>query len=106
MIQFLKNLLGMGPKVDLAELISNGALIVDVRTKSEFKSAHADGSINIPLDTLSKELKKLGPKKDRPIITCCASGNRSRMAKSIIKSAGYSEVHNGGGWMKVQSLIP
>ena len=53
-----------------------------------------------------KELKRLGPKKDRPIITCCASGNRSRVAKSIIKSAGYTEVHNGGGWMKVQRLIP
>jgi len=106
MIQFFKELLGFGPKVDLGALIQDGALIVDVRTKGEYKSAHADKSINIPLDQLQKELKRLGPKRDRPIITCCASGNRSRVAKSIIKSAGYTEVHNGGGWMKVQRLIP
>ncbi|NCP83557.1 MAG: rhodanese-like domain-containing protein [Bacteroidetes bacterium] len=106
MIQFIKELFGLGPKVDLSDLIHNGALIVDVRTKGEFKSAHVDRSINIPLDQLQKEIKKLRPKKDRPIITCCATGNRSRVAKSIIKSAGYTEVLNGGGWMKVQRLIP
>lgn len=106
MIQFLKNLLGMGPKVDLSELLGNGALVVDVRTKAEFKSAHADKSINIPLDQLSKEMKKLGSNKERCIITCCASGARSRVAKSMIKSAGFAEVHNGGSWMRVQHLTP
>lgn len=106
MIQFLKNLLGMGPKVNLSEMIANGALIVDVRTKAEFKSAHADNSINIPLDQLSKEMKKLGTNKERVIIACCASGSRSGIAKRMIKSAGFAEVHNGGSWMKVQNLIP
>jgi phage shock protein E len=106
MIQFLKELFGFGPKVDIAGLISNGALIVDVRSKGEYKSGHISGSINIPLDQIQKEIKRLGPKKDRPIITCCASGSRSRVAKSIIKSSGYTEVHNGGGWMKVQRLVP
>ncbi|MDA4679967.1 rhodanese-like domain-containing protein, partial [Enterobacter asburiae] len=84
----------------------NGALIVDVRTKEEFKSGNAAKSINIPLDQIQNELKKLGPKKDRVIITCCRSGNRSRVAKSILKSAGYTEVHNGGSWQNVQNLIP
>lgn len=106
MIQFLKNLFGLGEKVNLAELIQNGALIVDVRSKAEFNSGHAKKSINIPLDQLQKDVSKIGPKKDRVIITCCRSGNRSRFAKSVLKSAGYTEVHNGGSWQNVQNLIP
>ena len=35
MIQLLKNLFGMGPKVDFKELMKNGAQIIDVRTKAE-----------------------------------------------------------------------
>ena len=35
MTGLLRTLFGMGPKVDLAELIAQGATIVDVRTKAE-----------------------------------------------------------------------
>ncbi|MGZ4034925.1 MAG: rhodanese-like domain-containing protein [Bacteroidia bacterium] len=103
MLQALKNLFGMGPKVDLKELIKNGAIIVDVRTKGEYQGGSIKGSINIPLDTLGNNLSKL--KKDQTIITCCASGMRSASAKSMLKSKGFNEVHNGGGWMSLQSKI-
>jgi rhodanese-related sulfurtransferase len=99
-IQLLKNLFGIGPKVDLGELIANGAVIVDVRTKGEYQGGHVKGSINIPLNALSSSLSKL--KKDKPIITCCASGMRSASAKGILKSNGFSEVHNGGSWMNLR----
>jgi hypothetical protein len=33
MIQLIKNILGLGPKADLKELVKKGALIVDVRSK-------------------------------------------------------------------------
>lgn len=84
-----------GQKVDLDELIKKGAIIVDVRTPGEFKNGHVKGSINVPLDTLSKSMNKIP--KNKPVITCCASGNRSGMAKRILKSNGY-DVYNGGGW--------
>ena len=58
MIQAIKNLLGMGPKVDLGELINQGAIIVDVRSKGEYAGGHIKGSLNIPLDQLSENLKK------------------------------------------------
>lgn len=96
MIQLIKNALGLGSKVDYAELISNGAVILDVRTKGEFQTGHLRGSLNIPLDNLSEGLKKF--KKDKAIITCCASGMRSASAKQILKSNGFAEVHNGGSW--------
>lgn len=101
MIQFLKNILGIGPKVNFSELVANGAQIIDVRTKNEYQGGHIKGSINIPLQALQSNLNKL--KKDKPVITCCASGMRSASAKSILKSNGFKEVHNGGGWMSLEN---
>jgi phage shock protein E len=103
MINAIKNLLGFGSKVDYAELVKQGAIIVDVRSKAEYTSGHIKGSINISLDTLSNNISKL--KKDKPIITCCASGMRSASAKNILLSNGFTDVHNGGGWMSLQNKI-
>ncbi|WP_428657718.1 rhodanese-like domain-containing protein [Runella sp.] len=103
MINAIKNLFGFGVKVNYADLIKQGAIILDVRSKGEFQSGHIKGSVNIPVDTLKNNLSKL--KKDKPIITCCASGMRSASAKSILKSNGYNEVYNGGGWRSLQNKI-
>lgn len=101
MIQKLKNILGIGPKVNIGELIANGATIIDVRTKGEYSGGHVKGSLNIPLDQLSENLKKI-KNKEHPIITCCASGMRSGSAKSYLKSQGYTNVHNGGSWYSLK----
>lgn len=97
----LSSLFG-GSKVDLKELVKNGAMIVDVRTPGEYAGGHIKGSINIPLQNLDKGLSKLS--KDKTIITCCASGMRSGSAKSLLKSKGY-DVHNGGGWTSLQAKL-
>jgi rhodanese-related sulfurtransferase len=103
MIQSLKDLFGMGPNMDYNELKAKGAQIIDVRTKGEYESGHIKGSINIPLQTLPNQLSKI--KKDKPVITCCASGMRSSSAKSILQSNGYSEVYNGGGWSSLNQKL-
>ena len=102
MLQAIKNLLGLGPKVDYKELLQSGAVIIDVRSKGEYQGGHIKGSLNIPLDTLSNNIAKL--KKEKTVITCCASGMRSASAKSILKSKGF-QVHNGGGWMTLRNRI-
>lgn len=103
MLDTIKNMLGLGPKVDYKELIKNGAQIVDVRTKAEYQQGHIKGSINIPLNNLSNHYASL--KKDKPVITCCASGVRSAQGKNILKSNGFAQVYNGGGWMSLQNKI-
>ncbi len=102
-MQALKNLLGFGPAADYAQLLKDGAQIVDVRTKGEFASGHISGSVNIPLQNLDGSLSKL--KKDKPVITCCASGIRSASAKNILRSNGFKNVHNGGGWRSLKNKI-
>ncbi len=103
MIQLLKNLFGTGVSVDYAQLVKEGAQIIDVRSPGEFAGGHIRGSINIPLPDLNKNLKKI--KKDKAVITCCASGMRSSSAKNMLMTAGYTNVHNGGGWMSLQSKL-
>lgn len=103
MINFLKKLFKPTPAVDYKTLVKNGAPIIDVRTQAEYQQGHIKGSINIPLNELPQQLHQV--KKDRPIITCCASGMRSAQARRVLMSKGFSEVYNGGGWTTVQNKI-
>ena len=101
MLEALKKILGIEPKVDLAELVKNGATILDVRTKGEFTTGHIRGSMNIPVEILSGNINKLKV-KNNPIITCCASGSRSASAIGILSSHGFTNVHNGGSWLSLR----
>ena len=100
MLDALKKMLGM-TTIDYAELVKQGAIILDVRSKGEYSGGHIKGSINISVDQLRNNLGKL-PDKSKPIITCCASGMRSGSAKGILESSGYQSVHNGGSWASLQ----
>lgn len=104
MINILKKLFGFGPSVNYAELVKNGAIILDVRSKGEFAGGHIKGSVNISVDILRNNLVKLKD-KNNTIITCCASGMRSATAKSILQSNGYVNVYNGGGWNSLQNKL-
>ena len=79
----------------VAAHISNGAMIVDVRTPGEFGGGHYNGAINIPLDKISKNISKMGS-KDRSVIVYCASGARSSSAAGILKKSGFNNVCNAG----------
>ena len=89
---------------DFAALVKQGATVVDVRSKGEYASGHIKNSINIPVDQLATNLARLKD-KNKPIITCCASGMRSSSALTILKNAGYTHVYNGGGWMSLNNKI-
>ena len=100
MLEIFKNLLGFGPKINISELLANGATLVDVRTPAEFKDGHVKGSINLPLQTLGSQMNKL--KKDQVIVTCCRSGSRSGMARRQLIAAGFTQVYNGGSWNSIK----
>ncbi|MDQ0477828.1 MULTISPECIES: rhodanese-like domain-containing protein [Chryseobacterium] len=103
MLDTINQLFGFN-KTDYADLIKNGAVIVDVRSKEEFAGGHIKNSINIPVDQLLKNLSRLKD-KNKTIITCCASGMRSASAKTLLVKNGYTDVHNGGGWASLNSKI-
>lgn len=103
MFGLIKKLFAGSPAVNFGELVKNGAQIIDVRSKAEFSSGHVKGAVNIPLNILENNLSKI--RKDKPVITCCASGMRSGSARGLLKSKGYEQVYNGGGWMSLQHKI-
>ncbi len=73
-----------------------------LRSKTEFEGGHLRKSINIPLESIPKRLGDLD--KNKPVITCCASGIRSGSAKRMLKAQGF-EVINGGGWMSLEKYV-
>jgi phage shock protein E len=100
MLGFIKKLFGSG--VDLSKKMSDGAIIVDVRSPGEYAGGHVKGSKNIPLDKISEKIEAI-KKWNKPVITCCASGMRSGTAASILKQNGV-EAYNGGSWQKAGKL--
>jgi phage shock protein E len=87
--------------MNLSDIIkSESASIVDVRTPAEFMGGHVQGSINIPLQELPSRITELDA-MHKPIIVCCASGNRSGQAEYFLRQNGIEEVYNGGSWLDV-----
>ena len=103
MLDAIKNLFRMD-KTDYAALVKQGAIILDVRSKSEYSGGHIKNSINIPVNELQNNLSRL-KNKDKTIITCCASGMRSASAKNVLENSGYKNVHNGGGWNSLNNKL-
>jgi phage shock protein E len=104
MIELLKRLFGMSETPDLKQFVADGAPILDVRTKEEYATGHVQGSLNVPLQSLNAaNIVKLD--KNKPVITCCASGMRSASAKRILEAQGFTKVYNGGGWSSVKNKL-
>lgn len=86
---------------------STDHILVDVRTKGEYKDGHLPNAINIPLNELNKRMAEIP--ENKPIIVVCASGNRSKSGASKLVSAGYENVSNLKGgtmtWMMTGNPI-
>ena len=93
-----------GPKKhQVKELLEQGAIIVDVRTKEEWDSGHIDGAKHIPLDDLKNQVEEL-KSLNKPIITCCASGVRSAKAAKFLNLNNIIAT-NGGGWLSLKKSL-
>ncbi len=93
------NILGSGLNINSAYEKSkeNGAVLLDVRSKSEFKQGHLPKAINVPVETMNGS--KINQIKDlnKTIYVYCLSGARARNAAHKLKAAGYTDVTAVGG---------
>ncbi|MFZ5368629.1 MAG: rhodanese-like domain-containing protein [Spirochaetota bacterium] len=87
-------------------VLKNKAVLIDVRTPEEFKSGHLDNAVNLPLDRIADMIKTLYPYTSTPMVLYCRSGNRSQQAYGILKSLGYTQLFNGGGYQELLSVKP
>ena len=75
---------------------TDGAVLLDVRTSSEYAEGHIPGSKNLPLQSIDK-VERMIENKATPIFVHCLSGARSRQAAAVLQQMGYTNVKNIGG---------
>jgi rhodanese-related sulfurtransferase len=84
----------VGP-VDAQDVLRDGAVLVDVREKSEWDAGHAPKAKHHPLGGLATSMERLP--QDRTIVVVCRSGNRSARATKVLAKAGFDAVNLTGG---------
>lgn len=72
-------------------------VLVDVRTVEEFRDAHIEGAINIPLDTIPSQFERQFSDKSKTYYIICYSGARASDATNFITKLGYENTYNIGG---------
>lgn len=87
----------------LDKKISEGAIILDVRTTHEYSTGHIEGSINISLGEIRERYLELDTSKT--YITCCSHGLRSVKVESLLKERGFRHVYNGGAWTDLEKVV-
>jgi rhodanese-related sulfurtransferase len=76
-------------------LIQNGAILIDVRDRSEFAIGHLPSATNIPLTSLKGEIPKLR-ENGQQIVLYCATGGRAKIAHGLLAQSGVCGIHNLG----------
>jgi rhodanese-related sulfurtransferase len=75
----------------------SGYIILDVRTKDEYKGGHIPGAVLLPNESIGKETIDILPDKDQIILIYCRSGRRSKEAAVKLVNLGYTNIYEFGG---------
>jgi rhodanese-related sulfurtransferase len=81
------------------------AQLVDVRSATEFATAHLPGAINIPLEQI--ELRTADLEVNTPVVLVCQGGTRARLASALLANSGRDLVVLEGGtgaWRQVRLI--
>ncbi len=80
---------------EAAQILSNQKpILLDVRTRREFKRGHIADAKLIPVQELQKRLGELAAYKHTDILIYCATGNRSTVASKILIDNGFKRIIN------------
>lgn len=71
------------------------AVLVDVRTRQEWKQGHAPGAMHISLASLENQMRRIPA--DRTVLAICRSGSRSAQAAASLARAGFDARNVRGG---------
>ena len=79
---------------ELKNKVSQGAILIDVRSNQEYREGHLQGAVNIPDFEVQNKIQREVPKKNQLIVLYCQYGGRSRSTMGILKKLGYTNVYN------------
>jgi rhodanese-related sulfurtransferase len=75
-----------------------GAMLIDVRTKPEWKEQRVPGATHMALNSLPQRAKTLTHRHaDREILVICRSGSRSAKATAYLRDLGLTVRNVKGG---------
>ena len=79
----------------LADALSSGAYVLDVRTPDEYAEKRVPGAVLIPLAELGDRVEEVPD--DQPVYVICATGVRSMRAAEALERAGWEALNVAGG---------
>ena len=78
-----------------AQLLRDGAVLVDVREPAEVATCHIDGSRHIPMRQIPEHLPDLP--HDRHLLILCHVGVRSLRVTQFLRANGFAQVSSVAG---------
>ncbi|MDH5798469.1 MAG: rhodanese-like domain-containing protein [Paracoccaceae bacterium] len=92
--------------LNVAELLANGAVALDIRDPDEHAKGHIPGSVNLSRGKLEMNVEELLPDLDTTILCYCNAYNRGALSAASLKNMGYTNAKFIGGglnaWRKLQ----
>ena len=95
----LFSILGLG-NGRIKEALRRGAVVIDTRPASEFDRGKVHDSINIPIDRININLKRI-VQMNRPVIICSNSVSENERVIDVLKANGVKEIYSGGSWTRL-----
>jgi len=99
----LLSLLGFGNE-KIKEALRRGAIIIDIRTAAEFDRGKVRDSVNIPIDRININLKRI-VQMNKPIVICSNSDSENDRVIDVLKANGVKEIYNGGNWTRMSRIM-
>lgn len=73
--------------------------LVDVREESEYAAGHVPGAVHLGKGVIERDIEKVVPDANTPLVLYCGGGFRSALAADNIQKMGYTNVISmDGGW--------
>ncbi|HUW77997.1 MAG TPA: FAD-dependent oxidoreductase [Candidatus Nanopelagicaceae bacterium] len=80
---------------ELDDHLAAGAVLLDVRTASEFKRGHIPRALNIPVDDLRERIDEI-PREE--LVVYCQVGQRGHTGTLLLREFGFDAVNLDGGY--------
>ena len=84
---------------ELSKVVSEGAVVIDVRERHEFEAGHYVDAIHIGKGVIERDIEKQDFEIKQTIVLYCGGGFRSAIAAKSLQDMGYEDVISlWGGW--------
>lgn len=94
-VKFNKNVINVSGEQALNLIKENKELvIIDVRTKNEYKAGHINGAKSIPVQEIASRMTELERFCGKPILVHCASGGRSPKAVRVLLKNKFTPIYH------------